>query len=305
MRIFLTGASGYLGSLLAERLAELPEVEGITGIATSKQTRPAPAKVKFLRMDMRSPQLPEVMAGHEVVVHTAAVVLWSRKMSVKERDDIATTGVRNMANAALAAKVKKFIHASSRGAYDPELSLGKSDLNEDFPLGSGKSKLYYWNSKAEAEKILGGLLRDSTALTFLRPAYIIGPRNRRVVESYQKNAVNILGCNARRQFIHEEDVADAFIRAVRGNMPGPFNVVPDDFIRLTDVWKIVGKKFVPTVPMAVAGAITTLRWRFLGSMIHRSWVDEIPVDFTCDNSRLKGTGWKPRCGSADALKSAL
>jgi UDP-glucose 4-epimerase len=305
MRVFLTGASGYLGSLLAERLAELPEVEGITGIALSKQTRPAPAKVKFLRMDMRSPQLAEAMAGHEVLVHTAAVVLWAAKMPVSERDDIGTHGVQNVARAALETGVKKFIHASSRGAYDPELALGKSDLTEDFPVGSGNSKLYYWNAKAEAEKILGGLLRDSLSLTFLRPAYIIGPRNRRVVESYRKNAVNIIGCNARRQFIHEQDVADAFIKAIREELPGAYNVAPDDFIRLTDVWKIVGKKFVPAIPRSLASAITAFRWRFLGSMIHRSWVDEIPVDFTCNNSRLKAIGWKPRCGSADALKSAL
>ena len=56
-RIFLTGASGYLGSLLMERLAELPEVESITGIALSTPRAPLPSKVKFLQMDMRSPDL--------------------------------------------------------------------------------------------------------------------------------------------------------------------------------------------------------------------------------------------------------
>ena len=40
MRVFLTGASGYLGSLLAERLAELPEVENITGIALEAPVAP-------------------------------------------------------------------------------------------------------------------------------------------------------------------------------------------------------------------------------------------------------------------------
>lgn len=76
MRIFLTGASGYVGSLLAERLAQLPEVESITGIGLSLPKEPLPSMAKFLQMDMRSPDLAAVMAGHDVVVHTACVVLW-------------------------------------------------------------------------------------------------------------------------------------------------------------------------------------------------------------------------------------
>ena len=305
MRVFLTGASGYLGSLLAERLTQLPEVEGVTGIALTKQTRPAPAKVKFLRLDMRSPQLAEAMAGHDVVVHTACVVLWSAKMPVSERNDINFNGVRNVARAALANQVQKFIHASSMGAYDPELARGKTNIDENFPLGTGHSRFYYWDAKAEGEKIVAGILGNSMPVTFFRPIYIIGPRNHRVIASYQKNAVNILGQNPRRQFIHEEDVADAFIRAVRQEMPGAFNVVPDDFIQLSDTWKIIGKKFVPTIPLSLAKLITAVRWRFLGSTIHPSWVEDVLVDFTGDNSRLKGFGWKPRYGSAEALRSAL
>ena len=48
MRIFLTGASGYFGGLLAETLARLPEVEGITGIDVAEPVTPLPAKGNFL-----------------------------------------------------------------------------------------------------------------------------------------------------------------------------------------------------------------------------------------------------------------
>lgn len=305
MRVFLTGANGYLGNLLAERLAEMPEVESITGIALTKRPRPTPAKVKFMPLDMRSPQLAEAIAGHDVIVHTACIVLWPAKMPVSERDDININGVRNVARAALQCKVKKFIHASSIGAYDPDLARGKSDIKEDFALGTGRSRFYYWNAKAEAEKILTSTLGNEMPLTLFRPIYIIGPRNKKVIASYRQNAVNILGQNPRRQFIHEEDVADAFIRAARQDLPGAYNVVPDDFIRLNDTWRIVGKKFVPTIPLALGRWITAFRWRYMGSMIHSSWLEDVLVDVTADNSRLKSTGWRPRCGSAEALESAL
>jgi UDP-glucose 4-epimerase len=305
MRIFLTGANGYLGSLLAARLAELPEVESMTGIALTKQSRPVPDKMKFMQFDMRSPQLPSLMAGHDVVVHTACVVLWPAKMPVQERDDININGVQNVARVALDVGIKKFIHASSLGAYDPDQLRGKTDVKEDFPLGNGKSPFYYWNAKAEGEHILNRTIGNRIPMTFLRPIYIIGPRNYKVVANYQKNAVNLMGMNPRRQFIHEEDVADAFIRALRQDLPGAYNVVPDDFIRLSDTWRIVGKKFVPTIPLSAAALITAIRWKYFGSQIHESWVRDIPLDFTGSNAKLKATGWKPRCGSEEALASAV
>jgi UDP-glucose 4-epimerase len=306
MRIFLTGASGYLGSLLAERFAELPEVERITGIATKLPTAPLPDKVKFMRMDIRSPDLTKAMAGHDVVVHTACVVLWPAKMPVSERDDINFNGIRNVAQAALTNRVSRFIHTSSMAAYDPQLVRGKSDVSEDFPIGKGDSPFYYWNAKAAAERTLVEMFAGSSAvLTFFRPIYIIGPRNRANAESYRKNAVKFPGCNPRRQFVHEEDVAAAFIQALRTDLPGAYNVVPDDFIRINDVWKIVGAKFVPTIPVTLASVITGARWRFLDSPIHPSWVRDILIDFTGSNAKLRSTGWLPRYGSEAALRSAL
>ncbi|MBU6410191.1 MAG: NAD-dependent epimerase/dehydratase family protein, partial [Verrucomicrobia bacterium] len=225
MRIFLTGASGYLGSLLAERLMDLPEVEGLTGVALTEPGESWPARAKFIQMDIRSPQLPALMAGHDVIVHTACIVLWPAKMSAAERDDINLNGARNVAQAARAGNARRFVHASSMAVYDPMLARGKTGVTEDFPLGKGDSPFYYWNAKAEAERILAEILGSSTILTFLRPIYIIGPRNRAVVQSYRENAINFLGRNPRRQFVHEEDVAAAFVQAVRTDMPGAFNVV--------------------------------------------------------------------------------
>lgn len=304
MRIFITGAGGYLGGVLVQHLAQLPEVERITGIGLTKPSTTVD-KMKFRQMDIRSPELIEIMAGHEVVIHTACVVLWSANMSAKERDDINLNGTYNVAKAALTNKVRRFVHASSMAVYDPRLVLGQTNVSEDFFKGKGDSPFYYWNAKAAAEQILTDILGTAVALTFLRPIYIIGPRNRKVVESYRKNAVKFPGANPRRQFIHETDVAAAFIQAVRTDMPGEFNVVPDDFIRLNDVWKMVGARFVPKLPVSLAGFITAMRWRFFGSPIHSSWVEDMLLDFTGSNTKLKSTGWKPQYDSAAALRSAL
>ena len=306
VRVFLTGAGGYLGGVLMEHLAGLPEVEAVTGIGLASPRGPLPPNMTFRRMDIRSADLSRAMAGHDVVIHTACVVLWPAKMPARERDDTNLNGVRNVARAALANRVHRFIHASSMAAYDPRLAHGQTGVEEDFPLGNGDSPFYYWNSKAAAEKTLTEVLGPSPALlTLFRPIYIMGPRNRTVTRRYRRNAVNLRGHNPRRQFVHEADVAAAFIQALRTDMPGPYNVVPDDCLRLDDVWRIVGARVAPTVPLWLATSITYLRWRWLGSPIHPSWVQDMLVDFTGSNARLKATGWVPQFGSEAALRAAL
>ena len=59
MRILLTGASGYLGEVLASRLMTMPQVEHVTGMDMLDPPRPLPASVEFLRMDIRSPELAQ------------------------------------------------------------------------------------------------------------------------------------------------------------------------------------------------------------------------------------------------------
>lgn len=306
MRVFLTGASGYLGGVLAEHLTRLPEIESITGIGSRPPGVPPPSRLKYLRMDIRSPELRRAMAGHDVVIHTAAIVLWPARMLAQERDDINLNGTRNVAQAALSNGVRRFLHASSMAAYDPGQVRGRSGVTEESQLGRDDSSYYYWNTKAAAERTVVEVLAQSgMLLTLLRPIYIIGPRGRATVKVLRENAVNLLGHNPRRQFIHEDDVAAAFIQALRTEMPGPYNVVPDDFIRMREVWRMVGARRVPTVPLWLARWVTWIRWKHLGSRIHPSWVEDMLVDFTGSNARLKAAGWEPRHGSAEALRSAL
>src|ERR1019366_379522 len=109
MRVFLTGANGYLGRVLLERLADMREIESITGIGLTPPPPPRPDKLKFIPMDIRSPEL-------------------GATMSAQERDDINLNGTRNVAQAALANKIRRFIHASSMAVYDPIQCRGKSDI---------------------------------------------------------------------------------------------------------------------------------------------------------------------------------
>lgn len=306
IKVFITGAGGYLGSVLATQLASMPEIDGITGVVNNTlPPSPLPDKVNLIKMDIRSPEIADAMSGHDFVIHSAFIVQWSANMPAAVRDDINFNGTRNVAQAAIKNKVRGFIHASSVAAYDPIQVQGKENLGEDCSLGKGDSPMYYWNSKALAERILSEIVIPSRiALTLFRISYIIGPCNYATVPGFRENAVLFPGHNPRAQFVHENDVAQAFAQAIRTDMTGAFNVVPDDSIRLSDVYKTIGAKPM-TIPVWLARLIAFVRWRYLGSPTHPSWVQATLVDFSARNAKLKATGWTPHYKCADAIRTAL
>lgn len=226
-------------------------------------------------------------------------------MPAKVRDDINLNGTRNVAQAAIESRVRCFIQASSLAAYDPALAKGRSDLTEDFPIGTGLSPMYYWNGKAITEKILAEVLVPSNiTLTVFRPAYITGPSDRATVRVLRENAVTFPDHDPRTQFIHEADVAAAFAQAMRVEMPGAFNIVPDDSLRLSEVTRAIGVKSPITVPVWLARLVASIRWRYFAAPIHSSWVESLLTDLTASNRKLRATGWAPCWDSLSAIRAA-
>ena len=305
MKVFLTGVGGYLGGVLARRLLKVSGVEGVTGVDVSRP-QDLPPGVEFLEMDVRSPEVAEAMAGHEVVVHTAFVVAWPASMPEALRDDINLNGARNVARAAVKNGVRRFVHASSNSAYDPETVSGGKGVTEDFPRGRGDSPFYYANGKAVSERIVQEVLDGSgTTLTRLRPTFIIGPQNKMTVENYRRNAAKFRGQNPKMQFVHEDDVAEAFAMAVAEDLSGVYNLAPDDYTLWEEFLGVIGAEDAPEVPVWLARSIMALRWRFLGALTHPSWLSATLGSSVVSNAKMKATGWKPLYDSKGALKTAL
>ena len=306
MRILLTGASGYLGEVLASHLITMPQVEHVTGIDILDPPRPLPASIEFVRMDIRSPELASLMSRHDVVVHLAFVVHWRASMPRQERDDINLRGIRNVALAVRDSGIRKLIQLSSISAYDRTRPSGGVAITEDFPIGRGASGFYYGDGKALEEKTLGEVLSGrGMPVTLLRPTFITGPLDRATVPGFKAHAALPLRGEPRWQFIHEDDVASAVELALVSELPGPYNVVPDDEISAHDTYQILGVPRVPRVPQWLAQLVTYARWRWRGDQTHPSWIPEALAGATFTNAKLRAAGWMPRYTSAEALRSAI
>ena len=306
MRVFLTGISGYLGTILAEQLSDVPEIEEITGIDMAPYLGPLPKKVRLVKLDIRSPEITSVMKGHDVVVHTAFMVTRLGRMPKLVRDDLNINGAGNMARAAIANKVRRFIYPSSYAAYDPILARGQSDVTEDFPIGKGDSFSYYCNAKAVTERIFSETIpQEGITLTIFRPIYVMGPNNRTIIPLVRSNFFRLVRSDPRSQYVHEVDAAAAFKQAVLTDMPGAYNLSPNDFLHLSDVHRLLGIRKTPILPVGVARFAVYANRNFHWSP-QQTWLTIMLEDSpTLDNAKLKATGWTPTYNCSETLVEAL
>jgi nucleoside-diphosphate-sugar epimerase len=177
--ILVTGATGLLGSHIAERLVA-------QGHRVRAFTRPT-SDVRFLKSlgvepitgDLTSPQdCAQAVRGIEVVYHAAAKVGdWG---AWREFQTGVIDATSRLARAAIEAGVQRFVHISSTSAYGhpPE---GGAPIDETAPLGQGLWPVWdgYTRAKVEAERLLWELAETKgLPLTVIRPSWLFGERDR-------------------------------------------------------------------------------------------------------------------------------
>lgn len=170
--VLVSGASGFVGSALLRRLADLPDYHALAGVRRSPL---AGVDCRVLgELDGR-PLDPALLAGVDVVVHCAARV---HVMQETTADPLAAFRAVNvhgslaLAQAAAQAGVRRFIYLSSLKAHGEE-TLPGTPLRADSPLQPEDA---YGRSKAEAEQALRVLCaRTGLQLVIIRPPLVYGP----------------------------------------------------------------------------------------------------------------------------------
>src|ERR1700704_1054907 len=125
MRVMVTGGAGFIGSTLVDRLlAEGCDVDAIDDLSTGALANLTGAraqrnrKFSFHRLDVRSPQLADIVAHRkpEVIFHLAAQL--DVRVSVAKPlfdAEINVLGSLNVCEAALIAGTRKVVFAGSGG----------------------------------------------------------------------------------------------------------------------------------------------------------------------------------------------
>ncbi len=228
MRALVTGAAGFIGSTLVDRLlAEGHTVVGIDNLSSGKEANLVSAREQagfdFVVADIVDHDLVALLreAGPEVVFHLAAQIDVRRSVTDPEFDAMANVvGTVRLAEAARRAGVRKVVHTSSGGSiYGVPAAY---PVSEDVPTDP--------ESPYAAGKVSGEIYLNTFRHLYgmdcshIAPANVYGPRQdphgeAGVVAIFAKALLagaptKVFGDGSNtRDYVFVDDVVDAFTRA--------------------------------------------------------------------------------------------
>ena len=174
-RIFITGATGFLGSYVLRYLVN----QGYTDITALKREESrmdlvasVKDKVKWIVGDvMDVPLLYEQCRNSDIVVHVAGLVSFIPR-DFKKLMQVNFEGTRNIVNACIEGKVKRLLHTSSTSA------VGKSKhqkiLDETVPWTQDENTSFYSISKYQAEMEVWRGMAEGLNAVIVNPPILLG-----------------------------------------------------------------------------------------------------------------------------------
>ena len=203
--ILVTGAGGFIGSRLCERLAELERPVRALVRDRGRAARAAAAGAELVVGDLLDPSsVASALRGAGAVVHLA-----------HGEDDEAPRATRNLVDAATRAGIDRLVHVSSMSVHGPFPGL---DAAREETARIGRYGDAYCDAKAEEEEIVRRAIAGGLRATILRPTVVYGPHGpfaAQLLDEARGGTLSLLDGGAGRcNAVYVDDVCDALVAAL-------------------------------------------------------------------------------------------
>jgi len=304
MKAFVTGAAGFIGSNLADRLlADGHEVVGYDNFSTGQQ--------RFLELAHRSPSFVMVhgdvldlqrvtasLSGCDVVFHFAANADvrfgLDRPKRDLEQNIIATF---NVLEAMRATGVKK-IAFSSTGSIYGEPSVFPTPESAPFPMQTS----IYGASKLGCEGLIQAYCEGYGFEGYIfRFVSILGERysHGHVFDFYRSLRENpgelrVLGDgHQKKSYLYIHDCVDAMLLAIErpSAKVHVYNLGTEEYCEVNDSIRWITERLGIAPRLSYSGG-------------ERGWVGDSPFIFL-DTTKIRSLGWKPKLSIRDGIVRTL
>jgi UDP-glucose 4-epimerase len=304
MQAFVTGAAGFIGSSLVDRLvATGHSVVGYDNFSTGQRRFLEGAlkssRFKLVEADLLDTgALRSAVAGSDMVFHLAANadVRFGTHHPFKdiEQNTIATYNVLE----AMRANGLKRIAFSSTGSVYGEATVFPTPENAPFPVQTS----LYGNSKMAAEGLITSYCEGFGFQGFIfRFVSILGERytHGHVFDFYRKlladsSKLEVLGNGKQRKsYLYIQDCLDAIMIAIERSTDrvNIFNLGQDEYCEVNQSIAWIWERLQLKPRLEYAGG-------------DRGWIGDNPFIFL-DCSRIRALGWMPKLSIREGVISTL
>lgn len=260
--VAVTGASGYLGTKLLERLEQEPSLRKL--VAFDVKPLPAPIhNIAVYRKDV-SKAIDEELneQGATTLVHLAFNAQRGanrREVALIREENLET--LRAVLASCARARIGHLIYLSSHTVYgahsdNPLPILDDSPMRPslDFPYGYDKHlcelALQEFTQAQEEIKV-----------TILRTCVVLGHGADNFVTKafFRPWLMGVSGYNPAMQFVYDDDLARVISIVIRNEITGTFNVAGDGVVYYGEMVKIIESKMI-SLPPFLAYPLAQLSW---------------------------------------------
>ncbi len=241
MKNLVTGATGFIGSHIAEKLVKRGEKVRVLARKTSNVKFLKSLGVEIVYGDLTDAQsIRQAVKGMDKIFHSAAIVGdWVPRETAY---NVNVGGTKKVLEAANGEKVKRFIYVSSLAV------LGMRDHHKtpSNPPANLTGDVYA-DTKIDSEKLVVSYCTDNKIpFSVIRPGFVFGPRDAKVIPgmvNYIKNGRFIFvgsGLN-KVNMIYVENLANAVVDASYSakSLNQVYNVTNDSGMTMMDVVNMV------------------------------------------------------------------
>jgi 2-alkyl-3-oxoalkanoate reductase len=318
LKVLVTGASGFLGSHVAEHLSESGhEVVALVRKSSNRKFLETLPNVTFAYGAVEDASaVEEATRGVDAIIHAAGLV---KARDRHEFELINVDGTKNLLAASRknAPALKRFVFVSSLAAVGPSHDGAPVTLDREC-----RPVTHYGRSKLRAEQAVLAA-KDELPVTVIRPPMIYGPRDNETFAFFQTVSRRVLpylgdGKNT-LSIVYAADAASACVRAIFADVPsGSLYFVEDGKVyvwreMLAELEKVLERRALLRFPIpffVLRGAAVASEGygRILGKavMLTRDKINELSAPhWVCDSQKTRTElGWAPRVDWTEGAKRA-
>ncbi|HKJ41234.1 MAG TPA: SDR family oxidoreductase [Sunxiuqinia sp.] len=225
MKLFLTGATGFIGSQLALKLANAGHEVHVLYRNPQKLKDLEHVNLHFFKGDLfDKAALKDAMEGCDGVFHLAAFArLWAKDPSTYYKVNV--EGTQNVLETAIQCKVKRIVLTSTAGVFGPsENSTITEDTKRSLPFFND-----YEETKTNSDEQSLKAAQGKIDVVIVHPTRVYGPGLlsesngvTRMVKMYLGGKFKVIPGDGKSvgNYVYIDDVVDGHIKAFEKGRPG-------------------------------------------------------------------------------------